>query len=130
MTDPKASAKKIGVPGAFNAIDAPWSPHIARDVNGQEIRLAKLDGAFDWHFHADADEAFFVIKGGFEMQFRDGAEEWSEFLNEGDLIVVPAGREHRPNAAAECWVMMIAKADERNTGNIDSDKTKRDLPRL
>jgi hypothetical protein len=36
---------------------------VAASLNGQHVRLAKLLGAFDWHFHADEDEMFLIHKG-------------------------------------------------------------------
>lgn len=118
--------RKINVPGAYAQIDALWSPHIAARVNGQEVRLAKIEGAFDWHHHDGVDEAFFVVKGRFVMEFRDG----ETALDEGDLIVVPAGVEHRPVAERECWIMLIETAETRNTGNVETERTRTDLPNL
>lgn len=121
---------KIAIPDAFGQIDGLWSPRIAARVNGQDVRLARMEGAFDWHFHAECDEAFFVVRGAFEMQFRspsgsgcDGADEWSVPMGEGDFIVVPAGQEHRPVAEQECWIMLIEPSGTLNTGNIVSENT-------
>ncbi len=118
--------KKLSIPAAFDRITECWSPHIAAQVNNQEVRLAKIDGAFEWHAHQDADEAFFVVKGAFTMRFRDQDVEMSE----GDFIVVPAGIEHMPVADEECWIMMIENADTVNTGDNQSERTKTDLPKL
>jgi mannose-6-phosphate isomerase-like protein (cupin superfamily) len=118
--------KKLNIPSAFNRIPEPWSPHVAGRVNNQEVRLAKIDGAFEWHHHDGVDEAFFVIKGGFTMRFRDR----DVAMEEGDFIVVPAGVEHMPVAEEECWIMMIASAGALNTGENTSARTKHDLPEL
>ena len=118
--------RKLNIPGSFDRISQPWSPHIAGRVNGQDIRLAKIDGAFEWHSHKDAEEAFFVVRGGFTMRFRDH----EVALEEGDLLVVPKGVEHMPVADHECWIMMIENADTVNTGDNISAHTKQDLPEL
>ncbi|MBT8471950.1 MAG: cupin domain-containing protein [Marinicaulis sp.] len=119
--------RKINIPSSFDKIPEPWSPHVAAKVNGQEVRLAKIDGAFEWHSHDGVDEAFFVIKGGFNMRFRDK----DVAMGEGDMIVVPAGVEHMPDAQnGECWIMMIENAGTVNTGDIVSERTKTDLPEL
>ena len=120
------SVRKINVRNAFDRIAEPWSPHIAARVNGQEVRLAKIDGAFEWHHHDGVDEAFMVVKGAFTMRFRDR----DVAMAEGDLIVVPAGVEHMPVADEECWILMIESAGTRNTGEHESDRTKSDLPEL
>ena len=125
MTAP--AIKKLNIKDAFDRIPEPWSPHIAGRINNQEVRLAKIDGPFEWHAHADADEAFFVVKGAFTMRFRDRDAE----MGEGDFIVVPAGVEHMPDASdGECWIMMVENSGTVNTGDNVSDRTKTDLPEL
>jgi|TARA_B100001964_G_C13796689_1_gene406937 mannose-6-phosphate isomerase-like protein (cupin superfamily) len=96
-----------------------WSPRIIASVNGQEVKLAKFEGAFDWHSHADADEMFLVLDGSFTMEFRDR----SVTLSKGQMIVVPKGVEHRPIAEAECSVMLVETAGLVNTG--DGEETDR-----
>jgi mannose-6-phosphate isomerase-like protein (cupin superfamily) len=118
--------QKINIPAAFGRIGETWSPHIAADVNGQEVRLAKIEGAFDWHSHPGVDELFFVVKGRFVMQFRDR----EVAMEQGDLLVVPAGAEHRPVADEECWIMLVEDAGTRNTGEAITARTRHVLPRL
>lgn len=118
--------RKLNIPASFDRIPEPWSPHIAGRVNGQEVRLAKIDGAFEWHSHDGVEEAFFVVRGAFTMRFRDK----DVAMEEGDFIVVPAGVEHMPVADKECWIMMIENAGTVNTGDNQSDRTKTDLPEL
>jgi len=118
--------KKLNIPAAFDRIPETWSPHIAARVNGQEVRLAKIHGGFDWHFHDGVDELFFVVKGRFTMRFRDR----DVAMEEGDMIVVPANVEHMPVADAECWVMLVESAGTRNTGEKITERTKSVLPTL
>ncbi len=119
-------ATKLNIPAAFDQIGEYWSPHVAARVNGQEVRLAKIEGAFDWHAHAGVDEAFFVVRGAFTMRFRDR----DVAMEEGDFIVVPAGVEHKPDAEKECWILMIESAGTLNTGDRETARTKRDLPHI
>ena len=121
---------KINIPGAFARIHDQWSPHIAARVNGQDVRLARIEGAFEWHHHDGIDEAFFVVKGGFTMRFRTKDEQWDVDMDEGDFITVPAGVEHMPVAENECWIMLIEDAGTVNTGEHVSERTKTDLPEL
>lgn len=90
-----------------------WSPRIVAALNGQEVKLAKFIGAFDWHSHAEEDEMFLVLKGSFTMEFRDRSVE----LSEGQMLVVPKGVEHRPVAESECCVMLVEPAGLVNTGD-------------
>ena len=97
-----------------------WSPRIVASLNDQEVKLAKFQGAFDWHAHENEDELFLVVQGEFTMEFRDR----SVILREGEMIVVPRGVEHRPVAEQECHVLLFEPAGIINTGNArNSDKT-------
>jgi mannose-6-phosphate isomerase-like protein (cupin superfamily) len=96
-----------------------WSPRIIASLNGQEAKLAKFKGTFDWHSHAEADEMFLVLEGSFTMEFRERSVE----LKKGQMIVVPKGVEHRPVAEAECSVLLVEPAGLVNTG--DGDETGR-----
>jgi mannose-6-phosphate isomerase-like protein (cupin superfamily) len=99
---------------AFARIGAPWSPHVVAALNGQHVKLARLQGAFVWHHHDDADELFLVHRGRFRMEFRDRVVE----LGPGDLLVVPRGVEHRPVAddAEGAEVLLFEPAGTTNTG--------------
>ena len=90
-----------------------WSPRIVAAVNGQEVKLAKLQGSFDWHSHPDADEMFLVLDGSLTIEFRNH----SVVLQEGQMLVVPSGTEHRPLAEKECSVMLVETAGTLNTGD-------------
>ena len=80
---------RIDLAHALSRFDDHWSPKIIAALNGQEVKLAKFQGAFDWHSHADEDELFLVLDGSFRMDFRDRTVE----LQEGQMIVVPRGVE-------------------------------------
>ena len=97
-----------------------WSPRIIASLNDQEVKLAKFQGAFDWHAHGNEDELFLVVHGEFTMEFRDR----SVTLREGEMIVVPRGVEHRPVAEQECHVLLFEPAGLINTGDAEaSDRT-------
>ena len=100
-----------------------WNPRIIGHYNGNEIRIAKVDGEFSWHSHADSDEMFLVISGDFGIEFRDGLRK----VAPGELIVVPAGTEHRPVANGECAIVMLDREGEPNTGGTPSDYTREKL---
>ena len=59
-----------------------WQPKIVGELNGQQVKLARFQGEFVWHAHADADELFLVVRGSFEMMFRDR----TETVGEGEFI--------------------------------------------
>ena len=49
-----------------------WSPRIVGELNGQHVKLAKLEGEFVWHHHEHEDELFLVLKGSLTMRMREG----------------------------------------------------------
>lgn len=105
----------IDVTLAFAAVEEHWRPKIVAEANGQMIRVVKTQGVFPWHAHADADETFLVHKGCFRVEFRDRVVE----LAPGQLLVVPAGVEHRTASDGEAEVLVISPKHWRNTGDID-----------
>lgn len=97
-----------------------WNPRIVAELNGQQVKLVKFRGEFVWHHHAHEDELFLVVRGAFEMHFRDRVVP----LREGEMIVVPRGVEHRPVAAEEVSVLLFEPASTVNTGSATgSEKT-------
>ena len=57
------------------------------------------------------------------MEFRDKTVE----INEGEIIIVPRGVEHKPVADEEVWIMLFEPASTLNTGNIINERTKTQL---
>ncbi|MEZ4402068.1 MAG: cupin domain-containing protein [Kofleriaceae bacterium] len=102
-----------------------WHPRVIADYNGNEVRVAKLEGTFSWHSHADTDELFLVLAGEITIEFRDRTVR----LRQGELLVVPRGVEHRPSAAAEAHILLMDRAGEPNTGNQPSEYTRDSLER-
>jgi mannose-6-phosphate isomerase-like protein (cupin superfamily) len=100
-----------------------WNPRIIGHCNGNEVRIAKVEGEFTWHSHADSDELFLVISGDFGIEFRDGLVR----LAPGEMIVVPKGVEHRPVANGECQLLLLDAEGEPNTGANPSAYTRASL---
>ena len=100
-----------------------WNPRIVGRCNGNEIRIAKVEGEFTWHSHADSDELFLVVSGDFGIEFRDGMRR----LAPGELVVVPKGVEHRPVANGECRILMLDREGEPNTGGQPSHYSRAKL---
>lgn len=103
-----------------------WSPRIVAELNGQQVKLAKLEGEFVWHSHASEDELFLVLDGTLRMETRDGAIE----LGPGEMLVVPRGVEHRPVADREVHVLLFEPAGTVNTGELRDERTVLDPERI
>ncbi|WP_240479593.1 cupin domain-containing protein [Haloprofundus marisrubri] len=119
--------EKVALSEAFDSFDEQWSPRVAAELNGQAVKLAKVDGEFVWHSHDDADELFFVVSGELRIEFRDDD---AVVLEEGELLVVPAGVEHRPVADAEAEILLFEPAATRNTGDVDDELTQNETTYL
>ena len=114
---------KINLHQKFALFSEYWSPKIVGELNGQHVKLAKFKGEFVWHKHDEEDELFFVVKGSFKMEYRDT----SIVVNENEFLIVPKGVEHRPVADEEVSVMLFEPAGTVNTGDTESEWTKKEL---
>lgn len=97
-----------------------WNPRIVGELNGQHVKLAKIQGEFVWHAHEGEDELFLVLSGSFRMDFRDRAP---VTLHEGDFLIVPRGIEHRPVADHECAILLFEPSRIHHTGGVESPLT-------
>jgi len=118
--------EKINLAEKFSVFTEHWSPKIVGDLNGQQVKLVKFKGPFVWHHHENEDELFYVVKGSFDMEFRDR----SITIHEGEFIIVPRGVEHRPIAKVEVHVMLFEPGSTLNAGNIENERTIRELRRI
>jgi mannose-6-phosphate isomerase-like protein (cupin superfamily) len=110
----------------FGLITTYWDPKVIGELNGQQVKIAKLLGEFVWHSHAEEDELFYVVKGTLILEFRDRQES----LTPGQFIIVPKGVEHRPVANEEVWVMLFEPIGTINTGNVEDPRRRDTLERL
>lgn len=111
--------ERIDLAEKLAGFDERWSPRIVAELNGQHVKLAKLEGAFVWHSHAGEDELFLVLKGLLTIELRDGAV----VLGPGQMAVVPRGVEHRPVADGEVHLLLFEPAGTINTGNVQNERT-------
>jgi mannose-6-phosphate isomerase-like protein (cupin superfamily) len=117
---------KINLAEKFGRFTDRWSPKIIADLNDSHVKLAKVQGEFVWHHHADEDELFIVLQGQLTIELRDG----QVTLGPGELVVIPKGVEHRPVAADEVHLMLIEPKATRHTGNVVSDLTVHEYARI
>lgn len=119
-------ARKVALAEKLCEFDSLWDPKVIAELNAQEVKLAKVKGDFDWHHHAAEDELFLVLQGRLRLEFRDRVE----VLEEGELMVVPRGVEHRPGAESETHILLFEPATTLNTGNLRNRRTVLDPERL
>ena len=109
-----ALAAPTNLAAELAAVAEPWRPRVVAELNGQEVKVAKLHGAFPWHAHAGADELFWCLRGSVRLELEGRAP---VKLNPGELFVVPRGVPHRPVAEEPCEVALFEPAGVVNTGD-------------
>jgi mannose-6-phosphate isomerase-like protein (cupin superfamily) len=114
VTNPANVPARINLTEKFSLFSEHWRPKVIAALNGQEVKLAKVQGEFPWHHHEDADEFFLVWRGKFRVEFRNHVVE----LGQGECVVVPHGVEHRTCADEEAEIMLFESSRVANTGNI------------
>ena len=118
--------EKVNLREKLALISDYWNPQIVGELNGQHVKLVKARGEFVWHTHDHEDELFLVVKGRLLMEFRD-RQVW---LEEGELLIVPRGVEHRPVAELEVHVLLFEPVSTLNTGNVENEWTVSALKRI
>ena len=114
-----APIRVVDLRSAFERLQGHWQPKIAGALNGQHVKLVKFRGEFVWHSHENEDELFLVVRGSFEMRFRDRTVQ----VREGQFVIVPRGVEHCPRAEDEVHVLLFEPAGTINTGTTGGDRT-------
>jgi mannose-6-phosphate isomerase-like protein (cupin superfamily) len=113
MSDTRAPTH-VNLAVKLDAFDEHWAPKIVARYNDNEVRLVKTSGEWIWHKHDETDELFLILEGEFDMDFRDR----TVTVEPGELLVVPAGTEHRPAARrGEVKLLLIDPNDTPNTGD-------------
>jgi mannose-6-phosphate isomerase-like protein (cupin superfamily) len=110
---------KVNLAEKLASFSTHWDPKIVGELNGQQVKLAKIQGEFVWHQHEAEDELFLVLAGRLEMDYRDR----SETLLPGEFVIVPRGVEHRPRASEETHLLLFEPAGTLNTGNAGGERT-------
>lgn len=115
--------QKINLTEKLGLFSDYWHPRIIGALNGQHVKLAKVQGDFIWHSHEAEDELFLVVRGKLIMDFRDRTVE----LDPGEMIIVPKGVEHRPHAEEETHILLFEPASTVNTGKAKDALTREQL---
>ncbi len=109
----------IKVSEKFDMFQDHWNPRVIGSLNGQDVKIAKVQGEFVWHNHKDEDELFYIIKGSLDIHFENDIKT----LKAGEMIIVPRGVEHKPVATEECWIMLFEPRSTKHTGEVIDEKT-------
>ena len=110
---------KINLQEKFSLFDEHWTPKIVGELNGQYVKLAKVQGEFVRHNHAHEDELFMVLKGSLVLELPSE----KILLNEGEIFIVPKGMDHRPIAEEEVHLLMFEPVSTAHTGDVRTERT-------
>jgi mannose-6-phosphate isomerase-like protein (cupin superfamily) len=111
--------ERINLEDKFALFSDTWSPKVIGELNGQHVKLARIEGDFEWHHHEREDELFLVIEGSMVMQYRDR----EVVLQPGELVIVPRGVQHKPSSPDGAKILLFEPASTLNTGNATNERT-------
>ena len=115
----------INIMKKFSLFEKKWTPKIIGELNGQYVKLCKLKDDFVWHSHENEDELFMVFKGTLLIDFRDRE---TVKVEEGEIIIVPKGVEHRPRTNGEVvFNLLFEPKTTLHTGDVNSEMTVKKL---
>ena len=117
---------KVNISEKLDQFNDYYNPRLIGELNGQHVKAVKLKGEFIWHHHDHEDELFLVIRGKLKMEFRDKIVE----VTAGEFIIVPRGIEHKPVADEEVHLLLFEPASTLNTGNIENERTRKELEKI
>ena len=103
----------VSIAAAAAALPGPWRPRDLVVANDSVVRIARLEGEFPWHQHAE-DELFLCWEGSFRIEL---AGRPALSLGRGDLFVVPRGTQHRPVADATAHALLLEKPETKQYGD-------------
>jgi mannose-6-phosphate isomerase-like protein (cupin superfamily) len=120
-------SKVVNIEHCFGKFNDTFSPKIVGELNGQHVKLARLEGdKVPWHTHDAEDELFFVIEGVLDVVERDGVAT----LHPGEFTIVARGREHRVVPHGHVRLLLFEPAGIAHTGNVRTEITRDHFDRL
>ena len=110
----------VNIAESFARFDDLFSPKIVGELNGQHVKVARLEGdKVPWHTHDAEDELFWVLAGELEVMTRDA----SVTLRPGDFTIVPRNVEHRVVPRGHVKLVLFEPAGIAHTGEVKADIT-------
>ncbi len=111
----------VNIEKCFERFEDLFSPKIVGELNGQHVKLVRVEGdKVPFHTHDDEDELFYVLEG--ELDIIDGDGEFT--LRAGEFYIVRRGSEHRVIPRGHVKLMLFEPADIEHTGKVKSEITK------
>jgi len=113
-------ATVVNIEDCFDRFSDTYSPKIVAELNGQDVKVVRLEGEkVPWHIHDNEDELFWVLEGALDVMERDE----TVTLNAGELCVVCRGVEHRVVPHGHVKLILFEPADIAHTGDVRAEIT-------
>jgi mannose-6-phosphate isomerase-like protein (cupin superfamily) len=114
MTTAGTGLDEVALDTLADGLTEAWKPIDVATVNETSLRMARLEGAFEWHRHA-TDELFLCWRGAFRIELEGRAP---AHLSAGEVFVVPRGLRHRPVAdAGPAITLLIERSETKQYGD-------------
>lgn len=118
--------KKVTIKSKFGLFSDLWRPKVVDEFNESYVKVVKVKGEFDWHYHSNGEELFYVVKGRLKIKFDDD----EVILNVGDMLVVPKATEHCIVAEEEAHLMLITPKCFTNMGKLKPNTATEEVDRI
>jgi quercetin dioxygenase-like cupin family protein len=117
----------VNIESCFEKFKDTFSPKIVGELNGQHVKVVRLEGdKVPWHSHDNEDEMFFVVDGKLEVQERKE----TITLHAGEFCIVRKGIEHRVVPHGHVKLILFEPAGIAHTGSVRAEITKDHYERL
>jgi mannose-6-phosphate isomerase-like protein (cupin superfamily) len=113
----------VSLEAACASLTELWSPRVVGRVNDQFLKVARVQGAFPWHAHAEEDELFLVLRGALTIG-RTEQDGGPVTLRAGEAFVVPKGVRHNTSAEEETWIALVETVTTKHTGEERTELTR------
>jgi mannose-6-phosphate isomerase-like protein (cupin superfamily) len=117
----------VNITDGFARFDDLFSPKIVGELNGQHVKLVRVEGdKVPWHTHDAEDELFWVLEGELEVLTHDT----SVTLRPGEFTIVPRRVEHRVVPRGHVKLVLFEPDGIAHTGKVKAEITLDSYERL
>ena len=117
-------SRVVNIEKCFEKFKDTFSPKIVSELNGQHVKVARLEGdKVPWHTHDNEDEMFFVVDGILDILEKDK----TITLNKGEFYIVKKGVEHKVVPHGHVKIILFEPAEIAHTGKVKSEITKENI---
>ena len=117
-------SKVVNIEKCFEKFNDTFSPKIIGELNGQHVKVARLEGdKVPWHTHDNEDEMFFVVDGILDILEKDK----TITLNAGEFYIVKKGVEHKVVPRGHVKIILFEPSGISHTGKVKAEITKESI---